>query len=232
MKTEQQPLPRVGITRCSQVGDYVASIQKAGGKPIVLDYDADPHRTIHDIDGLVLTGGADVDPSRYGESRHPATSVDDARDTFEFEIAERALARNLPVLAICRGMQLLNVAAGGDLVQDIPSQLQTPLDHTVDSSPAVVAHKVRIERASLLARIVKNPAQLETCDVNSRHHQSVRTVAPGFSVSATSPDGVIEGIENRDASFCVGVQWHPENFHRTGEFDSLFESFVDACRQR
>ncbi|MBI1873064.1 MAG: gamma-glutamyl-gamma-aminobutyrate hydrolase family protein [Acidobacteria bacterium] len=226
-----QARPRVGITRCSRLGDYVESIKKAGGSPIVLDYDADPGRVIDAIDGLVLTGGVDVDPSRYGESPHPATEIDDARDAFEFGIAERALARDLPVLAICRGMQLLNVAAGGDLVQDIPSQFSTPLDHTVDSSPDAVAHKVRIERGSLLARIVTNPAHLETCGVNSRHHQSVRRVAPGFSVSATSPDGVIEGIESRDASFCVGVQWHPENFHRTGEFDSLFESFVDACKR-
>lgn len=230
MNAEQQPRPRVGITSCSTIGDYIESIEKAGGSPVVLDHDSDSARALDAIDGLVLTGGVDVNPSRYGESRHPATEVNDVRDAFEFEITERALARNLPVLAICRGMQLLNVAAGGDLVQDIPSQLQTPLDHTVDSGPDAVAHKVQIERGSVLARIVKNPAQLESCDVNSRHHQSVRRVAPGFSVSATSPDGVIEGIENPDAPFCVGVQWHPENFHHTGEFDSLFESFVNACR--
>ncbi|MBI4476490.1 MAG: gamma-glutamyl-gamma-aminobutyrate hydrolase family protein [Acidobacteria bacterium] len=223
--------PRVGITRCSKLDDYVTSIHKAGGQPIVLEHDADPNRMIEQIDGLVLTGGADVDPARYDETPHPQTyGIDETRDAFEFELTERALATDLPVLAICRGMQLLNVAAGGDLVQDIPSQLETPVRHSVDSRPDAVAHPVRIERDSVLARLIGHRSDPETCDVNSRHHQSVRRVAPGFHVSATSPDGVVEGIEKPDAPFCIGVQWHPENFHRTGEFDSLFENFVEACK--
>lgn len=224
--------PIIGITRCSKLADYVSSVEQAGGDARVLDLDEDPGRVVEGIDGLLLTGGGDVDPAIYGERRHP--SVEDAepgRDAFEIELARRALNVDLPTLAICRGAQVLNVAAGGTLVQDIPSAVGSTLAHTV-RKPDEVAHTVKVVNGSRLERALGDRAAGGTCDVNSRHHQSVGRPGDNFVASAQSADGVIEAIERPDASFCLGVQWHPENFWRTGEFNNLFESFISAARQR
>ena len=152
--------------------------------------------------------------------------------------------KRLPLLAICRGVQVLNVACGGTLVQDIPSAVRSDLSHasgtpkttdvpTTESVPKdQIAHDVRITPGTRLASSLGPSAALDTCAVNSRHHQSVGRVAPSFVVSALSPDGVVEAIERPGASFCVGVQWHPENFWRTGEFAPLFRAFIDAARRR
>jgi len=134
------------------------------------------------------------------------------------------------VLAICRGVQVLNVASGGTLVQDIPSAVTSDLEHSIDVPKDQIAHDVRVTDGTRLAEALGPGARFDTCSVNSRHHQSVGRVAPQFVVSAVSPDGVIEAIERPGAQFCVGVQWHPENFWRTGEFDGLFDAFVDAAR--
>jgi putative glutamine amidotransferase len=127
---------------------------------------------------------------------------------------------------------VLNVASGGTLVQDIPSAISSELEHSIDVPKDQIAHDVRVTEGTRLAEALGPGTRLDTCSVNSRHHQSVGRVAPRFVVSAVSPDGVIEAIERPDAQFCVGVQWHPENFWRTGEFDGLFGAFVDAARAR
>jgi putative glutamine amidotransferase len=140
----------------------------------------------------------------------------------------------MPIFAICRGVQVLNVAAGGTLVQDIPSQVPGALSHRLQVPPhqaVELAHEVWIDKDSLLARVMRERLNdTDACDVNSRHHQAIRQVAPGFIVSATAPDGVIEAIEDPSLPFCLGVQWHPENFFRTGEFRPLFEGFIDAAK--
>lgn len=225
--------PQIGVTSCSKLPDYLKSVEQAGGTPRVLRFDEDPDEVVGEIDGLLLTGGADVDPALYGEARHPA--VEDAepgRDAFEIALTRRALERDLPVLAICRGAQVLNVATGGTLVQDIPSAVDTTLAHTVQQ-PDAVAHEVTVAQGSRLERVL-GPAVDggHRCRVNSRHHQSVGRVGGSLEVSATSEDGVVEAIERPDATFCLGVQWHPENFWRTGEFRPLFDSFVAAALQR
>jgi putative glutamine amidotransferase len=135
----------------------------------------------------------------------------------------------VPLFAICRGVQVLNVAAGGTLVQDIPSAIESELDHRIQEPKHAPAHEVRITPDTVLASTLGVDRQLDTCSVNSRHHQAVERVAPSFVVSAVSTDGVIEAIERPQSQFCVGVQWHPENFWPSGEFDGLFEAFVRAA---
>ena len=230
----------IGITHCRKLEDYRQSVLHVSGEVRVLDPSADVsdlQRSMDGLDGLLLTGGGDVDPSIYGETPHASFSPAEAgRDQFEIGLVKLARERQLPVLAICRGIQVLNVACGGTLVQDIASQVAGALSHRLEvppHHPVELAHEIWIDKESQLSRIMRERlADSDACDVNSRHHQAVREVAPGFLVSATAPDGVIEAIEDPQARFCVGVQWHPENFFRTGEFRLLFESFVDAASRR
>jgi putative glutamine amidotransferase len=130
-------------------------------------------------------------------------------------------------------MQVLNVAMGGTLVQDIPSQITGALDHSVPEPRFAIAHEVWVSKGSKLSSLLADHMEDgETCHVNSRHHQSVKQAAAGFEVTATSPDGVIEAMERTDGTFCVAVQWHPENFWRTGEFRELFQGLVLAAKER
>jgi len=224
--------PTIGITRCSRLDDYVSSVEQAGAAVRILDVSESPRALVEQIDGLLLTGGGDIDPGLYGEERHP--TIDDAepgRDEFELDLARRAMDRELPMLAICRGVQVMNVAAGGTLVQDIPSSVASDLRHTIDMPKDAVAHEVSVARGSHLERALGPNAAAERCRVNSRHHQSVGRIGQSLVASATAADGVIEAIESPTAPFCLGVQWHPENFWRTGEFRPLFEAFVSAARR-
>ena len=223
--------PVIGITPCSRLDDYVESVKRAGGEPRILSNSDDPERVVREVDGVLLTGGLDVDPARYGETPHPTTEAAPDRDRFEIPLSRAAIAGDLPIFAICRGVQVLNVAAGGTLVQDIPSAVTTDLNHSIDAPKNHLAHRVHVRPGTRLAEALGGAADPETCDVNSRHHQSVAMVAPAFVASAVSPDGVVEAIERPGAAFCLGVQWHPENFWKTGEFAPLFSAFVDAAKR-
>ena len=214
--------------------DYITSVEQAGGRARVLETSESPRKVVGELDGLLLTGGGDVDPVFYGEERHP--TIEDAepgRDEFEIDLARRALSVDLPMLAICRGAQVLNVAAGGSLVQDIDSSVQGPLPHAIREPRDAHAHDVTVTAGSRLEHAL-GPAvgRAQMCRVNSRHHQTVARVGEGLVASATASDGVIEAIEKPAARFCLGVQWHPENFCNSGEFSPLFEAFVAAARQR
>jgi putative glutamine amidotransferase len=226
----------IGISPCRKLEDYRQAILHVGAEPRVLDPSMPIEQALAGIDGLMLTGGDDVAPSRYGEQAHPTVVEAEAgRDEFEIGLINSARARQLPILAICRGVQMLNVACGGTLVQDIPSQLTGALAHSLPVPPNLaysLAHEVWVEKDSLLSKLMRERLADDTCEVNSRHHQAVKDVARGFRVSATAPDGVIEAIEDPAAAFCLGVQWHPENFFRTGEFRSLFEGFVEAAQKK
>jgi putative glutamine amidotransferase len=224
----------VGISVCRKIEDYKQSILHVGGEVRLLDHSMTPADALKGIGGLLLTGGEDVAPARYGETPHPSVvDVDEARDEFEIALVNEARRLDLPILAICRGIQLLNVAAGGRLIQDIPSQVAGALEHRLavpQHEPYALAHEVWLDKDTLLARLMRERlSDADSCDVNSRHHQAVKQVAAPFQTSATAPDGVIEAIEDPAARFCLGVQWHPENFWRTGEFRPLFEGFVEAC---
>ena len=227
-------VPIIGVTRCSRLDDYVASVEQSGARARVLEVSESPRALMDTLDGVLLTGGGDVDPVLYGEERHP--SIEDAepgRDEFEIDLARRARSADVPLLAICRGAQVLNVASGGTLVQDIPSAVTTDLSHRLTIPKDCIAHAVQITPGSRLHNALgANVDAACTCRVNSRHHQSVGRIGHDLVASAIAADGVVEAIEDPKATFCVGVQWHPENFWRTGEFRPLFDAFVQAARLR
>src|SRR3954469_18849330 len=168
-------LPIIGITRCSKLDDYVASVERSGARARVLEVSESPRAVLQAVDGVLLTGGGDVDPVFYGENRHQ--SVEDAepgRDEFEIDLARRAMEQDLPILAICRGAQVLNVAAGGTLVQDIPTAVTTDLSHSLTEPKNRVAHDIEVAADSRLHSALGGAVDAScACRVNSRHHQSV-----------------------------------------------------------
>lgn len=214
------------------------AVAAAGGLPVYIPTGLDTP-TLRDLyerlDAVLLPGGPDVDPSEYGQARHPLTvHIDAARDSLELTLTRWAVADDLPLFGICRGHQVINVALGGTLVQDIPSQVETTLTHDIpDAMPrSTRIHAVDIAPDSRLAAILGTTH----VEVNSLHHQSVEQAAPNARVSAIAPDGVAEAIEFPDRRFALSVQWHPEDL--VGEGDEvgaamrhLFESFVEAARE-
>lgn len=224
--------PIIAFAPCAKPHDYEEAISRAGGVVRTLDYTRDsPADVVAAAAGILLPGGGDVLPSTYGEAAHPSFSeAESGRDEYELELTRRAIEADVPLMAICRGIQVLNVARGGTLVQDIADLLPRALNHTVKEPPFAIAHDIWIVQGSLLDRLLREHADGDTCRVNSRHHQAVNATGEGLVVTATAPDGVIEAIEDPSRRFCLGVQWHPENFYRTGEFRDLFEAFVGAAR--
>jgi putative glutamine amidotransferase len=224
----------IAIAPCRALADYLESVRRAGGEPVELHYDRDqPGDVVRRSGGLMLTGGGDVHPSLYGEQPHPTFQPSEpGRDQYEIVLIHEAIKADLPIFAICRGMQMLNVALGGTLIQDIPSMVNGALPHSVPEPRYHIAHEVWVANGSQLYQLMKEKLEGEICQVNSRHHQAVKQVAPGWEVSGTAPDGVIEAIEQPGSTFRLAVQWHPENFFRTGEFRPLFEGFVEAASKR
>ncbi|MGE0455019.1 MAG: gamma-glutamyl-gamma-aminobutyrate hydrolase family protein [Vicinamibacteria bacterium] len=210
--------------------DYLRSVEQDGGLPLVLAPGGagDAKELLKRLDALVLTGGDDVDPALYGEQPHASVrGLAHERDAFELALVREALERDLPLLAICRGHQVLNVAAGGTLIQDIPSQVAGALAHDPEGERWALAHSVRIEPGTRLRRILGQ----DEVQVNSFHHQAVKEIGRGLVVSARSPeDGVVEGIELPDRRFALGVQWHPESFWGRPEgFRPLFRALIEAA---
>lgn len=208
--------------------NYAQSVAQAGGVPVMLPHHPDQAEAYLDaIAGLVLTGGAfDVDPSLFGAADvHPTVVMKAERTQFELAVVRGALARDMPILGICGGQQLLNVALGGTLIQHIPDAVRPCLAHEQPNPRDQPGHDVAIVPGTLLARIVGKPS----IAVNSAHHQAVKDAAPGCIVNATASDGVIEGIEAVGKRFCLGVQWHPE-YHITPADTAIFAAFIEACR--
>ncbi len=222
-----------GIPRIRTNSAYANAIALAGGVPLILP-PAESARFAEEIadavDGLLLAGGEDVDPTRYGAARHPRTEeLNPARDTAELALVAAARARRLPLLGICRGLQLLNVAHGGTLVQDIDEELAGALPHRCKSRRQERVHEVKVEADSRLASALG----AHRLPVNSVHHQAARGIGAGLRVVARAPDGLIEGLEWREAEWwAVAVQWHPEELvELEGDWDrSLFSAFVRAAR--
>lgn len=207
--------------------NYCAAVAQAGGLAVLLPHEpgrADAY--IDRLDGLIVTGGAfDVDPALYGaDGRHASVTTKDRRTAFEKAAAERALDRDMPVLGICGGQQLLNVVLGGTLIQHIPDEVEDALAHEQPNPRTEPGHSVAVAPGTLLRRIVG----ADTLAVNSAHHQAAREVGRGVAVNAVAPDGVIEGIEAVGRRFCLGVQWHPEYGIDRGDA-RIFAAFVDAC---
>ncbi len=207
--------------------NYADAVAAAGGLPLALPHQPDLAEAYLDlIDGLVITGGDfDVDPALFGANDiHDTVKTKDARTDFELAITKGALARDMPVLGICGGQQLLHVILGGRLIQHIPDSIADALAHEQPNPRDQAGHSVIIESGTLLHRIVGE----DTLAVNSAHHQAALDVPDGVVLNARAPDGVIEGIEAPDYKFCLGVQWHPE-FH-IGEGDKkIIKALVDAA---
>lgn len=221
------------LTRSSVNQQYVDAVAAAGGAPLLIPIGLDEEaldRIYGLVDGVLLPGGDDVSPQLYGEQPHPALgAVSDARDELELRVAKRALRDGLPILGICRGIQLMAVAAGGSLWQDVPSQYETALSHDVrEHGRDHLCHEIDVVPESRLHSAIGST----TATVNSFHHQAVRNVPAGFRVTARAGDGIIEAIEATDDRFVLGVQCHPEGMWRTTapEFAGLFTSFVEAAR--
>jgi putative glutamine amidotransferase len=224
----------ISVTNCNKIEDYKQAVQHAGGEVRIVEPSMTPSAALEGTDGLLLTGGDDMAPSRYGEPAHPTVvEVAPERDDFEIALVKEARRLDMPIFAICRGVQVLNVACGGTLVQDIPSQIGNALNHAFKVPPHTsfeYAHDVWLEDNSLLGKLLQERLNgSDSVAVNSRHHQAIKDLAPGFRVVATAPDGIVEAIEDPTQPFCLGVQWHPENFWRTGEFRPLFEGFLEAA---
>ncbi len=214
------------------MADYLEAVKRPGGEPLELDYQRDlPADVVTRADGVLLTGGGDIDPALYGDTPHETFQASEAgRDEYEIALVRAVIDAGLPIFAICRGMQVLNVASGGSLIQDIPSMVNGAQTHAVAEPRFAIAHEVWVAKGSQLAALMAEKLDGDICQVNSRHHQAVKTVAAGWEVTGTAPDGVIEAIEQPGKFFRLAVQWHPENFWRTGEFRPLFEAFVEAAR--
>ncbi len=207
--------------------NYCAAVVRAGGLPVLLPHEPDlAEGYIAGLDGLLVTGGAfDVDPTIFGaDSRHPSVTTKDRRTDFELAATRAALERDLPVLGICGGQQLLNVVLGGTLIQHIPDEVAGALAHEQPNPRDEPGHPVHIVPGSLLHRI----CGAEEMQVNSAHHQAAKDVGPGVAVNARAPDGVIEGIEAPAYRFCLGVQWHPEYGVADGD-PAIFAAFVAAA---
>ncbi|MCR4426838.1 MAG: gamma-glutamyl-gamma-aminobutyrate hydrolase family protein [Firmicutes bacterium] len=221
--------------RCVLCADYVKAVHMADGLPIIIPPDlsrGSPGTLAREVcgvaDGIVLTGGGDLDPRWFGEPPRPGLkNVNPVRDEFELILARAAIGLHLPILAICRGMQVLNVAAGGTLVQDIQTQISGAFEHFVPAPRWHLTHSVSVAGGTALERMFGE----EGLWVNSFHHQCVAEAAPGFRVSATSADGVVEAIEKPGPEFVVGVQWHPECLvERHPVFLELFRELVRAAQ--
>jgi len=239
--------PLIGITCSRNVGgtwglyspghfmdytyeEYCEAILSCGGAPVIIPVpqDADTFQTILSrLDGLLLSGGPDINPRFYGEQPLPELGeVDAGLDRMELEAAKLAFRRDLPILGICRGIQTLNVSLGGTLYQDIPSQVQDSIGHSQKADKSVLTHSIRIEAGTLLHSIFKK----REVWVNGKHHQAIKDLARGLTVSARATDSIIEAVEHRSKKFVVGVQWHPEGTWSNDIYSKrLFEAFVLAA---
>ncbi len=239
-------VPLIGVPAPSEEGrryalnqSYVEAIRRCGGAVVLIPAAGgvealrSPYLALA---GLLLAGGGDVAPQRYGQpDGGKVFEVNPERDEAEILLTRWALEDNLPLLAICRGVQVLNVALGGTLVQDIPSQVPGALVHHPGTGAprAWPQHPVRLLAGSRLAAALGRGRAGGTIEVNSFHHQAVETVAPALRAVASAPDGIIEGLEHPDRAFVLGVQWHPEEMVATAPAqEALFRAFVAACAGR
>jgi len=231
LDAEEPPLEGGGYSKLPWYAlrrNYFAAVTAAGGLPIALPHDpALAEDYLDRLDGLLVTGGAfDVDPALYGAAeRHGTVTLKEGRTAFEIAILRGALRRDIPVLGICGGEQLLAVALGGTLIQHIPDAVENALAHEQPNPRTEPGHEVALTPGTLLSRIVGAPSMA----VNSAHHQAVDRPGEGAVVNARAPDGVVEGLEHPGYRFCLGVQWHPE-YGVDSRDPAILDAFVEAAR--
>lgn len=234
--------PFIGITagidprdeaNCVLRWDCVRSIEAAGGVTVILAprIALSQRQVLDRLDGVLFSGGSDLDPALYGAAPSPhLRRTSPERDRFEVELAAEAIRREVPVLGICRGAQVLNVVLGGDLIQDIPTEIGTTISHDdLQRVRPELAHQVTVEPGSRLRDL------LGCCrvDVNSFHHQAPRRLGDTLRATAWADDGVVEAVEQPNHPFLIGLQWHPESFWGAGDrFGPLFAAFVASARER
>jgi len=209
-------------------GTYTEAVKKSGGTPLLIPYDFDSLDIYVDIiDGLIIPGGGlDIHPKFYDEDTiHHTVTLKEPRTDFEMAITQRFLKTNKPFLGICGGMQLMNVAYGGSLYQDLPSFFPSNIDHLQSQARNIPQHDVTVSENSLLYGIVKT----NNIQVNSVHHQGIKSIAKDLIASGFAPDGLIEAIEDQSKTFCLGVQWHPE-VSASNSDNQIFERFIKACK--
>jgi putative glutamine amidotransferase len=217
---------------------YIEELRKVGGVPWVIPlipHDPDTLQEIFErLDGVFITGGVDVDPSLYGESKTPLCGTTDPdRDAVEIALLRHALTSELPILAVCRGIQILNVACGGTLYQDVSAQVPTALKHDYFPTPErpsrkFLAHDIEVKADTRLGKILGD----SLVPVNSMHHQAIKKLAPNLVPTAVAPDGIIEGVEGADERYMIAVQWHPEELTESQPgMARLFRSFAAAAAE-
>lgn len=211
---------------------YFDAVIRAGGIPILLPFFDNPDDiddVIERLDGLLLTGcWNDLSPESYGQKNHPSTNpAADGRLQFDISLTTTALKRQVPILGICSGMQLLNIAAGGDLIQHIADKYDTSIEHLRMDIAEEFVHDVQINKDSLLYKIV----EVDNLKVNSTHHQALGRIADGFKVIAKAPDGVIEAVESDKGNFFLAVQWHPERLCNHKSHAKLFEALIEHAQK-
>ncbi len=234
-----QPLPIIGITTYHRTeagefalpGAYVDAIALAGGIPVLLPpHAADSSHLLTRLDGLILSGGGDIDPAIYGGKSHPSLYLVNAeRDRFELALVKAALTATIPMLGICRGMQLLNVATGGDLVLHVPDVYGDRTLHRLDHPRRPVEHTVQINPSSRLAQLLGTSAIAPTINVVSWHHQAVKAIAPDWTVVAQAEDGLIEAMEHQQHPWLLAVQWHPELSLNAPIHQQFFREFINVA---
>jgi putative glutamine amidotransferase len=207
---------------------YTEALRQAGAIAVLIPPQPENAAELIDgLDGIVLAGGYDCDPRVYGEEAHPTVEpMDPRRQNNDLTLARLARERGIPTLGICLGLQVMNVAAGGTLVQDIDSQMQSEIQHASEPEDRA-RHAVTVEKGTKLASILGARA----IDVNSSHHQAIKNLADGLRLTAHAPDGVVEGLEDPKHPFYVGVQWHPEDMPGDESAASIFGAFVQAARR-
>jgi len=208
--------------------DYLNAIWRAGAIPVLLPIDEDPNRALEMlemVDGLLISGGNDVSPELYGSKENKCGVLDHNRDVMEKCLLEKALEKDMPVLGICRGVQLMNAALGGTLHQDLPSE-GFPNHTIVEFDRNVVTHTVEVKESTLLAEILGSGE----LGVNSFHHQAVDKLADGLEAAAVSKEGIVESVYMPGRKFVLAVQWHPEMMYDSEVQKKIFEAFVGACR--
>jgi putative glutamine amidotransferase len=208
---------------------YLEALDRAGGLPVVVPpLDADAIEALLDrIDGVCLSGGPDLDPALYGAEPDPALGpIEPALDVAELALARAADARAMPILGVCRGAQLLNVARGGTLHQHLPDAVPGAVEHRQTGDATATTHTVDVQPGSRVAGVLG----ATRADVNSFHHQAARDLGTGLLAVAWAPDGAVEAVEAADRGFAVGVQWHVECLTERPEHQAVFRAFVEACR--